>query len=163
MCCLKHIRAIYAYPTNFNMLIKKHVTQSNEGTYLAIPHLDLGGNNVHKFDSVRRLALLGPSTHPRFHKCSYRSLSLFYTACHKQNIVQRKTEFCIGFKLPIQPFKIYFSTNSLLICLFNSLHTSAIIECISSFPNKDLQKYQLFLKEVGECLCSSGKTIGFQC
>ena len=40
---------------NFNMLIKKHVAQSNEGTYLAIPHLDLGGNDVvHKFDSIRR-------------------------------------------------------------------------------------------------------------
>ena len=37
------------------MLIKKHVAQSNEGTYLAIPHLDLGGNDVvHKFDSIRR-------------------------------------------------------------------------------------------------------------
>ena len=37
------------------MLIKKHVAQSNEGTYLAIPHLDLGRNDVvHKFDSIRR-------------------------------------------------------------------------------------------------------------
>ena len=38
-----------------NMLMKRHVAQSNEGTYLAIPHLDLGGNDVvHKFDSIRR-------------------------------------------------------------------------------------------------------------
>ena len=34
---------------NFNMLIKKHVAQSNYGTYLAISHHDLGGNDiVHK-------------------------------------------------------------------------------------------------------------------
>ena len=40
---------------NFNMLIKKHVAQSNDGTYLAIPHLDLGRNDViHKFGSIRR-------------------------------------------------------------------------------------------------------------
>ena len=40
---------------SFNMLIKKHEAQSNDGTYLAIPHLDLGGNDVvHKFDSIRR-------------------------------------------------------------------------------------------------------------
>ena len=40
---------------NFNMLIKKHVAQSNDGTCLAIPHLDLDGNDVvHKFDSIRR-------------------------------------------------------------------------------------------------------------
>ena len=40
---------------NFNMLIKKHVAQSNDGTYLVIPHLNLGGNDVaHKFDSIRR-------------------------------------------------------------------------------------------------------------
>ena len=40
---------------SFNMLIKKHVAQSNDGSYLAIPHLDLGGNEVvHKFDSIRR-------------------------------------------------------------------------------------------------------------
>ena len=39
---------------NFNILIKKHVPQSNDGTYLAIPHLDLGGNDVvRKFDSIR--------------------------------------------------------------------------------------------------------------
>ena len=31
---------------NFDMLIKKHVAQSNDGTYLAIPHLDLGENDV---------------------------------------------------------------------------------------------------------------------
>ena len=41
---------------NFTMLIKKHVAQSNESTYLAIPHLDLGGNDVvHKLDSKRSL------------------------------------------------------------------------------------------------------------
>ena len=28
------------------MVIKKHVAQSNDGTYLAISHLDLGGNDV---------------------------------------------------------------------------------------------------------------------
>ena len=40
---------------NFNILIKKHVAQSNYFTYLAIPHLDLGGNDVvHKFESIRR-------------------------------------------------------------------------------------------------------------
>ena len=43
---------------SFNMLIKKHVAQSNDGSYLAIPHLDLGGNEVvHKFDSIRRSRL----------------------------------------------------------------------------------------------------------
>ena len=56
------------------------------------------------------IVLLHPSTPWRFRECSYRSLFLFYTACHNQNIVQRKTEFCIssyfhrtfiGFKLPI--------------------------------------------------------------
>ena len=37
------------------MLIKKHVAPSNDGTCLAIPHLDLDGNDVvHKFDSIRR-------------------------------------------------------------------------------------------------------------
>ena len=41
---------------NFNMLIKKYVAQSNDGTYLTISHLDLGANDVvHKFDSLRRL------------------------------------------------------------------------------------------------------------
>ena len=40
---------------SFNILIKKHVVQSNDGTYLAIPHLHLGRNDVvHKFDSIRR-------------------------------------------------------------------------------------------------------------
>ena len=40
---------------NFNMLIKNHVAQSNDRTYLAIPHLDLGGNDlVHKFGIIRR-------------------------------------------------------------------------------------------------------------
>ena len=40
---------------NFNMLIKKQVAQSNDGTYLTIPHLDLGENDVvYKFDSIRR-------------------------------------------------------------------------------------------------------------
>ena len=40
---------------NFNMLIKKHVTQSNDGTNLAMTYLDLGGNDiVHIFDSIRR-------------------------------------------------------------------------------------------------------------
>ena len=40
---------------NFNILTKKHVVQSNDGIYLAIPHLDLGGNDVvHKFDSIKR-------------------------------------------------------------------------------------------------------------
>ena len=39
---------------SFNMLIKKHVAQSNDGTYLAIPHLDLSRNDlVHKFGSIR--------------------------------------------------------------------------------------------------------------
>ena len=28
------------------MVIKKHEAQSNDGTYLAISHLDLGGNDV---------------------------------------------------------------------------------------------------------------------
>ena len=28
------------------MLIKKRAAQSNDGTYLAIPHLDFGGNDV---------------------------------------------------------------------------------------------------------------------
>ena len=32
--------------TQFYVLIKKHVAQSNDGTYLAIPHLDLGENDV---------------------------------------------------------------------------------------------------------------------
>ena len=33
---------------NFNILIKKHVAQSNDSTYLAVPHLhlDLGGSDV---------------------------------------------------------------------------------------------------------------------
>ena len=40
----------------FTMLIKKHVAQSNDSIYLAIPHLDLGGNDaVHKFNSIRSL------------------------------------------------------------------------------------------------------------
>ena len=91
----------------------------------------------------------GPSTPPRFRKCSYRSLFLFYTACHNQNIVQRKTEFCIfsyfhrkliGFKLAIWPFESYFSTNSLLIWLLHFLHASAIIECISSFSKQRFTK-----------------------
>ena len=79
------------------MLIKKHVAQSNDGTYLVIPHLDLGGNDVvYKFNSIRMSTLLGPSTLNRFHKCSYSSLFLFDTACHNQNMVQRKTEFRIS-------------------------------------------------------------------
>ena len=37
------------------MLIKKHVAQSNDGIYLAILHLDLGGNDVvYKLDSIRK-------------------------------------------------------------------------------------------------------------
>ena len=33
---------------NFNILIKKHVAQSNDSTYLAVPHLhlDLGRSDV---------------------------------------------------------------------------------------------------------------------
>ena len=95
---------------NFNMLIKKHVAQSNDGTYLVIPHLDLGGNRVvNKFNSIRKSLLLGPSMLTQFRECSYSSLFLFYTACHNQNIAQRKAEFCIsafhrtliGIKLPL--------------------------------------------------------------
>ena len=92
------------------MLIKNYVAQSNDGTYLAIPHLDSGGNDVvHKFSGIRRSTLLGPSTLTRFRDCSYSSLFLLYTASHNQNIVQQNTEFCIssfhrtlvGFKLPL--------------------------------------------------------------
>ena len=34
--------------SNFNILIKKHVAQSNDSTYLAVPHLhlDLGRSDV---------------------------------------------------------------------------------------------------------------------
>ena len=40
---------------NFNMLVKKHIAQSNDGIYVTIPHLDLGGNDVvHKLDRIRR-------------------------------------------------------------------------------------------------------------
>ena len=40
--------------TQFQYANKKHVAQSNDGTYLAIPHLDLGGNDVvHKLDSIK--------------------------------------------------------------------------------------------------------------
>ena len=94
------------------MVIKKHVAQSNDGTYLAISHLDLGGNDVvHKLDIIRTSVPLGHfSTLPRSQECSCSSLFLFYTTCHNQNIVQRKTEFrdssyfhrtVIGFKLPV--------------------------------------------------------------
>ena len=63
-----------------------------------------------QIQQYKELALLRLCTPPRFRKCSYRSLFLFCTACHNQNIVQRNTEFCIssyfhrtliGFKLPI--------------------------------------------------------------
>ena len=92
LCYLNHIRA---YPTNINMLIEKHVAQSNDGTYLAIHRLDLGGNDVvHKLSSIRRSTLLGPST--RFRECSYSSLFLFFYACYNQNIVSQIGRICIN-------------------------------------------------------------------
>ena len=40
--------------TQFQYAYKKHVAQSNDGTYLAIPHLDLGGNDVvPKFSGIK--------------------------------------------------------------------------------------------------------------
>ena len=81
----------------FQYAYKKHVPQSNDGTYLAIPHLDLGGNGVvHKFDSIKgshswvQLQPHGSVSAPT------EAFFLFYTACHNQNIVQRKMEFCIS-------------------------------------------------------------------
>ena len=74
----------------FYYACKKHVAQSNDGTYLAIFHLDLGGNEIRQY---KEIAVLGPSTLSRLRECSYRSLFLFYNACHNQNIVQWKTEF----------------------------------------------------------------------
>ena len=66
---------------NFNMLIKKHVAQSNDGTYLAIPHLDLDGNDVvHKFDSIRR--------------------SRFYVQVHPHGSASAPTEAFFYFILP---------------------------------------------------------------
>ena len=41
--------------TQFQYACKKHVAQSNDVTYLAIPHLDLGGNDVvRKFGIIKR-------------------------------------------------------------------------------------------------------------
>ena len=58
----------------FYYACKKHVAQSNDGTYLAIFHLDLGGNEIRQY---KEIAVLGPSTLSRLRECSYRSLFLF--------------------------------------------------------------------------------------
>ena len=139
---------------------------------LAIIHPGLGGNDVvHNFGSTKRSVLLGSSTLPWF--CVQQPFSIVHHLpqskhCKMENGILYFLVFSSNDSLALKSlsnhFQFTFSTNSLSICLLHFLHTCVIVDCIFFyFPSKDLQKYQSFHKEIGECLCNSGKTIGFHC